>query len=284
MMYLMNCYSIFYVLIVVASLSLILYLVIFLYKSPTVSIHHTKTPIYCLMITGKSELRLPWARASLQNFLEQTYSNKHLIIINHGNERVYEQHGKSIDSESHINEYMVEKGKGVTLGDLRNDALSHVPIGEIWTTWDDDDIRCNDYLEQLYNEMTVNNVQCVMIRNRFEYNMNTKKIWASSLHTGFLWFFMRKQAHDFVYDKKETNEDGLLKIQILTEGESFYKIYDNNPICYIRLIHNDNTSMYVDKTQTGPKEKYTEGKRLYSERDITEDEKKIISNRIKQFY
>jgi hypothetical protein len=91
-----------------------------------------KPKVSALMITGKNAERYPLARVSMGCFLDQTWSNKELVIINHGAEKVC----KSPDSR--IKEVFVTKGPGITLGDLRNWSIENAS-GDWCMTWDDDD-------------------------------------------------------------------------------------------------------------------------------------------------
>lgn len=92
-----------------------------------------KTPkVSALMITGKDRERYPLARVSVECFLQQSWSNKELVIINHGLEKVC----KTVDPR--IKEIMVTKPPGTTLGDLRNMSID-ASSGEWCMTWDDDD-------------------------------------------------------------------------------------------------------------------------------------------------
>jgi hypothetical protein len=235
------------------------------------------------MVTGKSLQRIEWARASVRNFQEQSYRNKFLIIINHGDQQVL----TSKVGSTNMVEHRVSKTKGITLGDLRNLSLSLVPVGALWTTWDDDDIRSPNYMEEVATWMQSTQKRFCMIKNRIEYNVNTHKMWMSSLFTGFLWFTVLKSSDPdelYKYASQETNEDGVIKEQILRKGPSSYTLFNNDPMLYIRMIHKDNTSTFVDRLQTGPKDKYARGKRLYVERASTKEEVEYTLKRIRVFY
>ncbi len=91
-----------------------------------------KPKVSALMITGKNAERYPLARVSLGCFLDQTWPNKELVIINHGNEKVCKT------PDARIKEVFVTKGQGVTLGDLRNWSIDNA-TGDWCMTWDDDD-------------------------------------------------------------------------------------------------------------------------------------------------
>ena len=91
-----------------------------------------KPKISALMITGKSPERYPLARVSLDCFFDQTWSNKEMVIINHGTEKVC----SVVDPR--VKEVFVEKGPGITLGDMRNWSIEN-STGDWCMTWDDDD-------------------------------------------------------------------------------------------------------------------------------------------------
>lgn len=91
-----------------------------------------KPKVSALMVTGKNPERYPLARVSLECFFDQTWSNKEMVIINHGTEKVCSV------SDPRVKEVFVEKGPGVTLGDMRNWSIENA-TGDWCMTWDDDD-------------------------------------------------------------------------------------------------------------------------------------------------
>jgi hypothetical protein len=198
-----------------------------------------KTPMYCLMITGKDDTRYKFAKVGIINFNYQSYPNKYLIIINHGHKKLL------ADKIDNIIEIMVDK-KGKTLGDLRNLSLSYVPNGSIWTTWDDDDWRVENYLEELYDVLTKNDADVVVFKNRIDYNLNNNASWIASFDTGTMIFTMYKDPK-IVYDSLDSNEDRVIKDNINTFKKVI--IHDNDPIFYVRNIHKTNTSIFVDATR-----------------------------------
>lgn len=197
--------------------------------------------VYCIMITGKDTDRIRLARKSVQNFIEQDYKFKKLVIINHHSESVVS------NPEGAVYEFKVPKA-GNTLGDLRNIALQLVPIDAIWTVWDDDDYRSPDYLSVLYSQMKRTNADVVLFTNRYEYNSNTKFVWEMQLTTGFVTVFA-KQDMRIRYLQKDSMEDTQL-IDDFRKLEKKIYIYENDPMMYIRLVHSNNTSKYVNKEKT----------------------------------
>ena len=260
-------------------LTILLYvglLVYFLYnmfqpKEPKIVAENYKY-VYCIMITGKDDCRISLARKAIQNFLEQTYEYKKLIIINHNSTSVLQNNSSIPD----VHEYYVSKDS-LTLGDLRNIALQLVPPNAYWTVWDDDDYRDPKYLTTLHFHANKNNADVVLFTNRLEVNVNTGLIWHMHLKHGFVFVFA-KQDSRIKYLSKDSMEDVTLIDQFKKLGKSFF-VFDNDPTLYVRLVHNNNTSLYVNKHKTmlnlsSPDSNYHE---LHATPKETEYAAKIIS-------
>ena len=237
--------------------------------------HNANHDVYCLMITGKNNDREKFANNSILNFINQTYSKKHLIIINEGNNILLTNNNSNNDN---IHEIVIDR-KNMSLGELRNIALSFVPINGIWTTWDDDDWRSNDYIDKMYTLLIEKNVDIIMIMNRIEYNMNSGFIWNSTLKSGFIWFFGYKNWYE-EFDNVNYNEEYNLKRHIRTKEPHF--VYDNDPTMYIRIVHSDNTSVYVNSKKTNIIN--TALNKDYFEKTATSDQKIYVNNIIKKYY
>ena len=199
-------------------------------------------PVFCLMVTGKDDSRISYARGSVRNFLGQTYENKQLVIVNHHETRSV-LNGGDLDG---VTEVRVSKA-GRTLGDLRNVCLSYVRPGAIWTTWDDDDVRRADYLSVLFGRMVTTGADVVLYTRRFEYNVNTDLAYTLYLPDG-CWIFFAKHDANYRYDSLDTREDNAVKAQLTTLNKSV-DLFDNPPSLYIRLVHTNNTSTAVDPTK-----------------------------------
>lgn len=83
-----------------------------------------------VMITGKSKERLPLARQAVKCFIEQSYPERELVVINDGEESLGFYHPYN------VYEFHVARGK--TLGELRNLAFQYAR-GAWMLQWDDDD-------------------------------------------------------------------------------------------------------------------------------------------------
>ena len=194
-------------------------------------------PVYCLMVTGYNKERLSMARKSIQNFKQQTYKNKNLIILNQSKERLIKKESK----DTTVLEVLVDK-EDKTLGELRNMSLQFVPPNAIWTTWDDDDYRSSNYIKKMVHIMNKNKAEFLMFQNRIEYNKTNNFSFKMTMKSGFMTFF---SVHNpfLEYEHVSTSEDVKVKNYALKHMKTY--IYDNDPKMYIRLIHDDNTSIYV---------------------------------------
>ena len=232
-------------------------------------------PIYCLMVTGKDDKRISlYAKAAVQNFLEQDYTNKHLVIINHHKTKNVCT-TESLLHMSNIIEIHVEKSNTTTLGDMRNISLELVAEGAYWTTWDDDDYRTPNYLSMLMSFNNGNNV--IITTQRLEYNLFTKHGIVAHKHSGFVMFAAPKDSR-VMYLQKDSMEDTeiIRKYNQLGYKLSYIK---NSPMSYLRLVHDNNTSLYVNP------QRQTLIKGIdYYENKATEKEMKYMEDIINKYY
>ena len=201
---------------------------------------HDNPPIYCLMITGNKD-RIQFAKTSVINFNLQTYKKKYLVIINEGDANILEKNSHNM-IEVHI--------KNTPLGTMRNLALEFVPPNAIWTTWDDDDWRADVYLSTLYNALQKHkNKRYLMFTRRIDHSFNNDFTYQVHLPSGTFIFFCYKDPN-LRYDDIPNKEDAVVKRYLL--NDQFHKlfIYDNDPKLYIRFIHKNNTSVYLDKKKS----------------------------------
>jgi hypothetical protein len=229
-------------------------------------------PVYCLMVTGYVPERIQFAKSSLRNFFQQTYNNKHLIIINQSkNEKIVNE-----DFDNVI-EVFVERD---TIGKLRNLSLEFVPPNAIWTTWDDDDYRSQSYLQVFMNYFQTNNIDFLMFSNRLEYNILNGHRFRVKLNSGTSIFFCKRTSIVHYDNNKHTMEDIVVKKHALKNFK--YKIIDNDPKLYIRLIHDNNTSKYCDPTRT--KVRNTKGNVDFLEFELSHKELKYMNEIISTYY
>ena len=224
--------------------------------------------IYCVMITGKNDSRQKFAEIAIANFKMQSYSNKKLVIIN-------ESDRLDVGDDDIIERVVNEKERErLTLGDLRNMAFEYIPEEAIWTTWDDDDWRSDNYLQYLYDNLKSNDY--VFFTRRIEHNFNTDFTWIMELKTGFVIMFGRKKTFA-KYDRKEFNED--IKLKKTISKHLRFKVIENDPIIYIRFTHKDNTSTLVKERKTSLKD--TSSNKVYFESAVNGMEKLYVDHIVK---
>jgi Glycosyl transferase family 2 len=88
-------------------------------------------PLTAVMITGLHRERYAMARIAIECFKAQTYPNKSLFIVNHGEESLNTR-------DPRIRELRFQKSRWHTVGDLRNLGLEYA-TGDFIINWDDDD-------------------------------------------------------------------------------------------------------------------------------------------------
>jgi hypothetical protein len=235
-------------------------------------------PIYCIMITGKDACRKEFAKLSILNFQNQVYPNKFLIIINHGD--------KLIDNPiQYCKEVIVNKDMHkLCLGELRNIALELVPFNAMWFPWDDDDYRHPLLLRYLMDQMISQRAGCVCMTTRLEYNKATRFAWKMTIKSGMV-LVLAKKDRRFQYIRKESMEDVDL---IDRYKELGYKVVTvpNNPGWYLRLVHNNNTSMYVNENKQVVLEKTAHEKVTsnYLEENCSDIEASYVDNILLSYY
>lgn len=228
-----------------------------------------QSPIYCLMIT--SDARKHFVPIGIQNFMTQNIKDKYLVIIN--NSETEPKLSKNI-SGNNIYEFHIPKQKNnLSLGDLRNIALEFVPPGALWTTWDDDDWRAPNYLEQLTSVMSSQKADIVFLKNRLEYNMNNGFSYRSEFKQATMPFFVAKKIAAFKYLNCDSLEDVNVAKEYTRFGKKVY-LWNNTPKMYLRNIHGTNSSVYVDNN----KRKIVDyaSTSHYHEYDVTREEQRYI--------
>ena len=221
--------------------------------------------INCIMITGKDASREQFAQRSLANFREQSYASKRLIIINHASYTVLNK-----TKENNEYEFYVDKDThSLSLGQLRNISLNLVPINEMWTTWDDDDVRSSNYLELMYEILCKNDADVVSLARRIEYNQLNEFVWQIKQTKG-LPIILAKQDLRVRYLNTNTMEDINLLDDFRKVGNKVHIDIGNNPFIYIRTVHDNNTSLYVSKDKNTVNGTF--GGDTYSESNVTPKE------------
>lgn len=241
---------------------------------------YNKTNVYCIMVTN----RVAFARVAIENFKRQSYPDKKLIIVNTSDQALQTtdaNHLMKVDRS--ILEIQTVRHKHTTLGSLRNMALSLVPFMSIWTTWDDDDWRSDDYLSSLYYALTRDRAKRYLVyMNRLEWNTNTDLVYRVSMENGTFVYFVYKDDVMPDFDNSDTREDESIMryIRYNTDADKRTTILDNDPTLYVRLVHGRNTSEFVDPDK---RQIDTQSHGGYVESEATREDLKYVDG-VKKYY
>ncbi len=185
--------------------------------------------IYAIMITGKDDFHFNLALCSIESFLQQTYPNKKLIIINDGNYNFDHIQDERIQ-EIHLDEKRV-------LGELRNIGLDAIPENAVWTVWDDDDWHHPKLMEKQYKQLVMKKANVCSLNNQVQYSFLRNNAWVKC--GDIFGNIMCRNKSDIRYPHVKKSED----VYFLEEYRNKYGgiIWDNPPHYYLRFIHGYNT-------------------------------------------
>jgi mannosyltransferase OCH1-like enzyme/UDP:flavonoid glycosyltransferase YjiC (YdhE family)/glycosyltransferase involved in cell wall biosynthesis len=201
-----------------------------------------KSPrLSCLMITGGSrpDKRLAMAQRAVRCFLNQTYPNKELVIIDDGEEDALEywieaQCPEALDEEQIALVRLPPENK--TLGELRNIAIEWA-TGEYIAQWDDDDL--SDPLRLEIQMAVIHATQadaCMLERHQIWWPesqrlaVSTRRIWESS--------FVCALSAMSPYPAQRSGEDTPVIQNIVNQGR--VAVLDL-PWLYTYVFHGGNT-------------------------------------------
>lgn len=183
--------------------------------------------VTALMVTGKDETRPFYARRAIDCFLQQTYPNKELLIINHGRESVF-------TPDVRIRELRIMKAHDQTLGSLRNIGLDFAR-GSLILTWDDD-----DWYHPLRMEVQIAAYQsdsAILLKNQIRYSFQSRSAFILHAESGIHSTILHSCGVPFRYRDLTYGED----TDFLHNFQNVIAV-DNDPSLYIRFHHGNNMS------------------------------------------
>lgn len=222
---------------------IILLLVICIFAVLTITLaicEKDQETMYCIMVTGKNGSREQLAKHALVSFNRQTYRNKVLVIMNHGEYSVKSKE----DRWPNIVEVHVDRN--TVLGSMRNASIDLIPSGCVFAVFDDDDYRSDNYLQVMKNAMDSNGADLVCCANRLECNLKNNFVWKTYLRKGLPNTIVARKTDNIRYKNLQTMEDTSFIADYAASGRKVLVIDDNDPKIYIRTVHGDNTSLYAD--------------------------------------
>lgn len=128
--------------------------------------------ISCLLVTAKG--RLEYFKRSYQCYLDQTYPNRELVIVNEGDKQYQQDLRDMIQDRSDVKTIFLS-GQ-YTLGSLRNISVS-LCHGDIWVQWDDDDFNCHERLITQFKHLSISKKKISFLTDQFHYYFPTKQLY-----------------------------------------------------------------------------------------------------------
>lgn len=197
--------------------------------------------ITAVMITGKSDKRRSLATRSLRSFVEQTYPNKRLIVVNTGDKPFLVGDGGQM-FEMHM------PGSRAKLGTLRNAALSRLAEDAWWIQWDDDD--WHHPMRMWYQASAIpmrgkNDIAILLdgqVRYSFLENAAFAYRWTLQVCPGIPGTILCKNKIGRTYPANAKGED----VEFLNNYQPSQLVvlpnhHQGNSHLYLRFAHGDNT-------------------------------------------
>jgi glycosyltransferase involved in cell wall biosynthesis len=139
--------------------------------------------ISCLLVTAAG--RFDYFRRSVRCYLDQTYPNRELVVVNEGPKEYQRQIAEHLSGRDDVRLIFLE-GK-YTLGSLRNIsiALCH---GELFVQWDDDDFNMPERMAVQYAYLKKHpKARACYLTDQLHYYFTTKRLYWndwSAFHSG----------------------------------------------------------------------------------------------------
>jgi len=193
--------------------------------------------ISCVCVTRKKPELL---QRSIECFLDQTYSNKELIILYEDDDLDTGRFvAKGFQPETGIRLFRVPSYPKMTLGQLRNLAIK-AARGEFICQWDDDDWYHMSRLEQQYTKLSNERRHGSILTKWMVFDCFTATAYLSNVR---LWegsILCRKSVlQQKEYEDKPLGED-TATIEYLASIDSLY-LMDEMPGLYIYVYHGNNS-------------------------------------------
>lgn len=184
--------------------------------------------VSALMLTGKCPERYALARVAVQCFQDQTWENRELVIVNHGNESL-------ANGDPRIREIRIDRPADMTLGDMRNLSLD-LAQGEYILQWDDDDWHHPKRMQTMMDWRDQG--QVVALRWQVRLNLLSRSVFYNNCDGGQQMSILHRAIEPFRYPRMNSREDTMFLGQFSRKC-----VIDNapheslGPMLYVRMFH-----------------------------------------------
>ena len=196
--------------------------------------------ILCLMVTGKDDDRVNrLAPRSVRNFLQQTYPNARLVVLNH-----HPRTAVVPAAVSRVTEFRLPMRRAEhTLGDLRNMLMDMAASrSDCVVPWDDDDHRAPGFLATLAAHSDGGR-RPVRLQHRLEHDTLSGFTWVASFAAlGMPGVFLLPAGRRLRYRPVDVLEDAHAPAHLAAMGAP---LVNNDAAIYVRYTHANNTSPFV---------------------------------------
>lgn len=206
--------------------------------------------VSALMVTGMAG-RLHMARQAVKCFLDQSYPNKELVIVNDGDYLVLPP---ELAGRHDILELRIPRTFATTLGDLRNLAMANAK-GDWMIQWDDDDWYAPDRIhhQMLDCHLGIPSLLNYQVRYSFPNNSAFEIKWDGKIAgiPGTICF----PKTGVTYRNEHRHEDSHFILDAFPETNVIDNTYA--PALYVRFYHGANTwdHRHVMREYSEPKNK-----------------------------
>jgi hypothetical protein len=187
--------------------------------------------ITAVMVTGKNETRLPFARNAILSFLAQDYGNRHLLMVNDG---PFSFEFPGLPKERFVE---LRPSSREVVGALRNRALDYLPEGALWVGWDDDDWHHPKLMSTQRLFLEAASAEACFLQNQVKYDFQRNTAWVDFHPGGFAGTIMSRQDPELRYPCQQRSEDSHF-CHAIKQSRSWFA-WDNPPRFYLRLLHRD---------------------------------------------
>lgn len=191
--------------------------------------------VTAVMVTSGRDIRRQYAKVAIHCFHNQRHSNKHLLILNHGDALLAAPHPD-------ITEVVLPE-QPKSLGELRNRIFEHLPVRSLVISWDDDDWYDPSRISVQLSHMRRRKVRAVVLARYLSVDMTTGIAFVRGCQRfkcggccGTILFEVGKERYDDVV----RGEDAILAETFRASNQ--LAIADNPAILYVRTYHGNNVS------------------------------------------
>lgn len=179
--------------------------------------------ITCVMLTGLKRGIAGLPQMAVECFLNQTYEEKELLVLNHGNESF---------SGKNIREIKIEKTESMHVGALRNLAFDACK-GDRILVWDDDDWHDPDHMA--YQAQRTPEGRMSLFQNRIQHDFESGCALVHKFSSGFGSTMMYPRNTENRYPNWINDSDAWFRCMFFNRV-----VLDNPPELYVYNSHGGN--------------------------------------------